>query len=332
MIAGITDDEIYIYDDETKEKVLTLEQFDTRSRKKSIDKSIPLLENKFNYEQLKEKFFSSDGYFLVLNYEFVIKVVSILNGEVILMLDYSNNPIRKVLLTEDNSRILILSYDNLRCYYLETKELIYSNNTSFLNMCIGNNLLALYDDDNITIIDIYNNKVVREENYDFYYGGTELQLMIELDEKMDFHIIQVLFSTQLNEFVILGNLVSNEHCYKILNLDLEVISTIQGYNLSSVAYLSYGGDKIIFFVRTYFKVFDILTGKCIHIIRLSYYNARNVYINNDLTLNVNFKDNTCIYDLENFEETDIITAGPNRLLREIIPITENYGMGSYLLK
>lgn len=227
-----------------------------------------------------------------------------------------------------------MTYDSLRCYNLETKELIYSKHDSFSNMCLGNNLLALYKYDKITIINIDDGEILREEDYDFYSERTDLVAMIELDEKMDLSIIYVLFITQLNEFVILANLVSNQNCFKVLNLDLEVISIIQGYNspVQITQNLFYGGDKIIFCGNFYFKVFNILTGKCIHIINLSYYKPKDIFINNGLTLNVRFEDNTCIYNLETFEETDIITAGPNMLLQEIIPITENYGMSSYLLK
>lgn len=285
-------------------------------------------------------FTSLDGSLLFLCCGKFIKIVSILDGEVLLSLSlkYLFCRVKKVIFIENNTRVVFLIKHNSRCIVyccsLEKKQIIYSKKFNIpkilcdeinpLEMIVGNNLVVLYNKLGITVLNIETGEIVNTFMHNFYFEVSErVEILEQIDEKRDLNIISVCFNTQLNEFIILFNCYTNKNCFKILNLNLDLISEIQGYNVFDKieSYLFFdNGNKVIFFNKgKFFKVFDVLTGECIHVIKLTE-NIEEVFLYDDSNLYITFESNISIYNLIDFTVTKIPTIN----LLGLIPLPDLY--------
>lgn len=293
-------------------------------------------------------FTSLDGSLLFICCGKFIKVISILDGEVLLslVLEFKICTVKKVIFIENNTKVIFLTEGSSRCMIycssLETKQIIYSvmfnipeilhHEVNLLEINIGNNLVVIYNKLGITFLNIETGEIVSGLMHDFYFGITErIEILGRIDKKRDLNIISIYFNSQLNEFVMLANCYTNKNYFKILNLNLDLISEIQGYNVFDKIekYLFYDdGNKVIFFnERKFFKVFDVLTGECIHVIKLNE-KMEEVFLYDDSNLYIRLKSNINIYNLVDFT----VIKFPTMDLREVIPLPDIYRNEGYILK
>lgn len=247
---------------------------------------------------------SPDGSTMVFSYSNKILVFSTSNNEILFEIKRIKI-IRDVCFSTDGSKLVILYEKSFEYYDLIENRLIYRKDINIFEckVLIHENLLVLYDNNNVLIINLDTEEVILNKFYNFYNDYNDEE---DLDETRNFYIYEICFNEGLNKFImyLVQSLnFSDVNVNKIFTLDFEPISSLsntsEDYNKNSLFFNS--GNKLIILYEKennedYFKIFDTLTGECLNETKIT-------------------GEDICQYMRLNREETFLFINVPNGLIK-----------------
>lgn len=248
---------------------------------------------------------SPDGSTMVVSYSNKILIFSTSNNEILFEIKRNNKNIIDVYFSTDGSKLVILYNKHFEYYDLIENISIYKKDINILEckVLIHENLLVLYGNSYVYIINLDTEEVILNKSYNFYNEEDE---DVDVDETRNFYIYEICFNESLNKFImyLVESLkFSDVKVNKIFTLDLEPISSLsnitEDYNKNSL-FFNNGNKLIILYEKEdnedYFKIFDTLTGECLSEIKIT-------------------DEIFCQYMKLNREETFLFINVPNKLIK-----------------